>query len=188
MNGHSAVLVFHFGLDRWGGTSSSNGQPPLTGTPKPVLGDSNKVRQRFVSRLRPPLLLFHLGPAVSGLCYCYPSGHPPSGHPSHKHHPHAPRRPTHVHHRDGRLTALSAEPETIDWAKYNTSVTSPDFVNDMKDSYTLASKVEYPADQYVSSLPTSFVAPISFVNSILFYQHPSVTRLSVVDCWRVRVC
>jgi hypothetical protein len=52
----------------------------------------------------------------------------------------------------------------------------------------LASKVEYPADQYVSSLPTSFVAPISFVNSILFYQHPSVTRLSVVDCWRVRVC
>eukprot|EP00037_Helgoeca_nana_P031933 m.411312 g.411312 ORF g.411312 m.411312 type:complete len:159 (-) comp28626_c0_seq1:166-642(-) len=47
-----------------------------------------------------------------------------------------------------KLTALSAEPETIDWAKYNTSVTSPDFVNDMKDSYTLASKVEYPADQY----------------------------------------
>lgn len=51
-----------------------------------------------------------------------------------------------------RLAALSATPEPIDWEKYNKGINSPGFVADMKDAYTAAAKIEYPADQYVTPL------------------------------------
>eukprot|EP00035_Acanthoeca_spectabilis_P019787 m.429712 g.429712 ORF g.429712 m.429712 type:complete len:159 (-) comp17053_c0_seq1:60-536(-) len=60
-----------------------------------------------------------------------------------------------------KLAALSATPEPIDWEKYNKGINSPGFVADMKDAYTAAAKIEYPADQYGATIASSEKAALA---------------------------